>query len=271
MSQDPEVAARRVREALGIGSITPVPDLLYGAENTLGYRVFVLNLPADSEPETSSLGSAPGVDGLYQLNRNEPFVMVNSAGRGDVKMRFTLAHEMGHHELGHGATVDARISFGTRDPIEIAANKFAAELLVPRSGIDDWLARNGDPDVSLEVVVKLAYHFNVSAQTSLYRLENSNRVKPTRSSQLKGDIDKKLHYDLASSLGLTRPHDTLNGLKGGGEYVPAVMRTRVRLLLKEGLISREAAKARLRLFGDDAESQLEELVGTDSPGDTGEA
>lgn len=260
LSLDPEQTAAQTRDALGIGSIAPVPDLLRMAENDRDYRIFVLSLAPTEAANGDNAGNAPGIDGLYQQNRGEPFILVNSAGRGDVRMRFTLAHEMGHHELRHGVRVDRHITFGTRDPKEVAANKFAAELLVPRLGVDDWLARNGDPDISLETVVRLALHFNVSAQTSLYRLENIKRVRGKAKSKIEDAIRDRHHYDLPPRLGLTRPRDTLSGLKRGGQYVPARMQAMVATLLREGLITREAAKARLKLVGENAETQLEELA-----------
>ena len=46
-----------------------------------------------------------GVAGAY-LERSEGSVVLQHALDPAVRLRFTLAHELGHHELGHGAAVD---------------------------------------------------------------------------------------------------------------------------------------------------------------------
>lgn len=62
------------------------------------------------------------------------------------RMRFTLAHEVGHIFLGHLDQVgsawhcrDGYTSLGT-EPAEIAANKFAGELLVPMNKLGAYLS-----------------------------------------------------------------------------------------------------------------------------------
>jgi uncharacterized protein DUF955 len=65
-----------------------------------------------------------------------PLVVVN--GRQPlVRQRFTLAHELGHHRMGHGYVVDdpAAIAGRARSRAEVAANAFAAELLLPRAAV----------------------------------------------------------------------------------------------------------------------------------------
>src|SRR5665811_152588 len=97
LTDEAEKVSRLAREELGIGLDSPVPDLLWLLESEARLRVFILSLDGDDGPE-----------GAYQLNRGEPFVLLNAAWHA-VRMRFTLAHEYGHHALGHGARVDERI------------------------------------------------------------------------------------------------------------------------------------------------------------------
>src|SRR3712207_7408724 len=63
--------------------------------------------------------------------------LFRSNGReATTRQRFTLAHELGHVRCGHAPAVDvdtiADLANRT-DPLEVQANAFAAELLLPRA------------------------------------------------------------------------------------------------------------------------------------------
>jgi Zn-dependent peptidase ImmA (M78 family) len=83
------------------------------------------------------------------------------------RKRFTIAHEIGHIALGHlreGLTLFRDRDFNRpRDYRERAANRFAAEILMPAQYID--LAWGRIP------FRQIASCFGVSNQTLLYRLE----------------------------------------------------------------------------------------------------
>jgi Zn-dependent peptidase ImmA (M78 family) len=87
-----------------------------------------------------------------------------------VRRRFTVAHEIGHFALGHeSAPRDTRASFGAsnKDPIERAANQFAAELLMPEEAVRKVTlsGRFGSVD-------EVADAFKVSSVAMNYRLTN---------------------------------------------------------------------------------------------------
>ncbi len=96
------------------------------------------------------------------------------------RQRFTIAHEIGHHVLGHhfgeGEHVhvdrismrNAKSSEGT-DLLEIEANQFAAALLMPEFLVERELAKVRSADVA-EVVSVLARYFKVSAEAMAIRL-----------------------------------------------------------------------------------------------------
>ena len=79
-----------------------------------------------------------------------------------VRMRFTLAHEIGHVRCGHdaGVAVDTYETLGGRstDAREVQANAFAAELLAPAAGVRAML--DGEP--TLEDVVRIAARYGIS-------------------------------------------------------------------------------------------------------------
>lgn len=99
------------------------------------------------------------------------------------RQRFSAAHELGHHVL-HPAEIQAtvHVSKGLRalrrdpisslgsDPLEIDANTFASELLMPEKFLLEEIGPDGldiDDDKSVE---KLAKKFRVSVSAMKYRL-----------------------------------------------------------------------------------------------------
>jgi Zn-dependent peptidase ImmA (M78 family) len=243
-----EQAAAVARRDLGIGLDGPVPDLLRLLEDEGGLHVFIVELPEG------------GIDGAYQVNRGEPFVLINQ-GKHAVRKRFTLAHEFGHHRLEHGAQLDSKIDLGDRTHTEVEANRFAGAFLIPRPAIDDWFARHNDPELSLEVLVRLAVFFNVSAYVARYRLQAVKRLQSrTVMKRLDEALKAGAHRGLTQELGLLRAKDSIavEGSRGG--YVPAAMQSKIADLVRRGLLSEEAAKARLHLPEPAATEYVQELL-----------
>lgn len=88
-----------------------------------------------------------------------------------VRSRFTIAHELGHHVLGHTtAGICCRDTHAQRmnhDPKERAANAFAAALLMPADAIKTAVYHS-----KYRTVEDLAKFFVVSAESMSYRLKN---------------------------------------------------------------------------------------------------
>ena len=102
------------------------------------------------------------------------------------RQRFTIAHEIGHFELHDevlrkGMHVDKVITMLNRDPtsgsgtisIEIEANQFAAELLMPKALVLQYMELEGldygcVPDD--EAMEAMARAFNVSTPAMTYRI-----------------------------------------------------------------------------------------------------
>ena len=117
-------------------------------------------------------------DKLIQINKFEP----------EYRQRFTIAHELGHILLGHQG-ISYRTSDMTKykDTIrrmnEVAANKFAAELTMPKSLVIDVLfssikqmgysinQRFGDEDIS-KIVQISANELGVSPRVFDIRIKN---------------------------------------------------------------------------------------------------
>ncbi len=100
-------------------------------------------------------GSGARVDGLSQWSGAYPVVLINAAAPTDRK-RLTLAHELGHLVL-HSSYVD--------DDVELQANLFAAELLIPADEVRPMLRAR----LTLERLVELKRYWGVSVQALVER------------------------------------------------------------------------------------------------------
>ncbi len=171
MSLDRKTGAKRAREAradLGYTREGPLNDVVKAVEERGGAHVVVLDLPG-------------GVAGAYVARDDCPLLFVNGH-QALSRQRFTLAHEFGHHRMGHASVVDEQeaISGHLHDPSEVRANAFAAEFLMPRDAVKAWGREHVDSAVSLELVVLLAWKYGVSAQVARYGLQNAGVLTDTR-------------------------------------------------------------------------------------------
>ena len=139
----------------------PIKDLI----ESFNVGVFIQNLPND-------------ISGVLDL-RNQPAIVINRDHHPN-RQRFSMAHEFGHFCLhgGHGIHVDRQTFFRDSrsseglDSIEIEANRFAAEILMPKTLIEaeiaavvDWLDTNED------LLSELSQKFQVSATAMGLRLQ----------------------------------------------------------------------------------------------------
>ncbi|MGA2704149.1 MAG: ImmA/IrrE family metallo-endopeptidase [Isosphaeraceae bacterium] len=167
-NDSPNGRARQLLVRLGIQSApTPVEKIA----KALGAQVRFS--PFDSE-----------LSGMVYIKDGVPIIGVNSLHHPN-RQRFTIAHELGHLELHRqmitsNVHVDKNFPALMRDPksatgteqIEIEANQFAAELLMPIALIEQALAGKQfdiDDDGPIE---ELAKKFRVSKQALEYRIRN---------------------------------------------------------------------------------------------------
>jgi Zn-dependent peptidase ImmA (M78 family) len=128
-----------------------------------------------------ALGS--DVSGVLIRNDDRILLGVNSAHHPR-RQRFTIAHELGHLVLhpGRPYTVDSPVRLNWRNDLsslatdqeEIAANKFAAELLMPEGMIRSAVRALATPRVPNEdqILGRLAREFDVSVEAMSFRLIN---------------------------------------------------------------------------------------------------
>ena len=245
MSGSPENAAREARRDLSLGADGPVSDLLQRIEIGDGVNVVLAKLPEGA------------LAGAYTRERDVPFILVNSR-EPVVRQRFTLAHEYGHHRLGHGSVCDERIWWGATDAREVAANRFAAEFLVPVAGVDLWFQAEQPDSVGLETLVRLANSFGVSCETALWRIKAARRMSASAADRLKRRLDAHEHHGLRSELGLSAIVDTISMSQGLEVRVPSRMSSDVVKALEFGIITREQAAEKLRLTVSQLDIALED-------------
>lgn len=227
---------------MALGLEGPIPDVLQRLEHDAGVAVVVARLPEG------------GPAGAYTVERGVPFILVNSSGP-IVRQRFTLAHEFGHHSLGHGDMLDERIAWEAIDPKEAAANRFAAEFLVPVGAVNLWFEAHGHSTVDLEVLVRLANDFGVSCEVALWRTKSGGRVSSRDADRLKVRLDGREHWGMRRLLGLSPIVDTLSAVPAEVR-VPGQMVSDVLRAWEAGIIDRDVAAQRLRTSA----QQLDELV-----------
>jgi Zn-dependent peptidase ImmA (M78 family) len=105
-------------------------------------------------------------------------------------LRFTLAHELGHHLLGDPREVieESQRDMFADTAVERRANAFAGHFLMPEKGIRsvlEWL----DPEaetVTERAAVALMEHFGVSMAALIYQLNILKVLSYTAGQQLRG-------------------------------------------------------------------------------------
>lgn len=113
------------------------------------------------------------VSGLFQLGEGGPEIYYNIK-EPTVRQRFTVAHELGHYVLSHGDKFRDPIknfSSANFEPAEVAANKFAAEILMPADMLSSAIEKMAISDIS-----KLAKIFSVSEAAMRFRMKNLNWI-----------------------------------------------------------------------------------------------
>ncbi len=120
-------ARELAQEVLAPGFKLPIPIFVIAKKYGLGVR--------RDHPVTnfSGLLSGSGGVGAFQLNPDDPIT----------RQRFTCAHELGHFVLGHTASIPGELAArpvhispdDVYDPIELAADAFAAEVLMPEADV----------------------------------------------------------------------------------------------------------------------------------------
>jgi Zn-dependent peptidase ImmA (M78 family) len=242
----PVAVARQARQELGWGVEAPLTDILTLVEGPGEVPVTIAEL-------------ASGLSGALLVERSLPFILLNGTDH-PVRQRFTLAHEFGHWQLGHGEVVDGPDSFTskTTHPDEVQANYFASEFLAPVPAITAWMEARNDPDVGLDVVVRLAVAFGISAQVARIRLEAA-RYLPTL--KQRNELDRLIqageHRYLMYRLDLHELQDTIAEAQSALPRIPTRLRANALTGYATGILDVDRLA---RLLRQEPESTARELA-----------
>lgn len=150
-----EAHAIDLRHVLHLGAAEPILDIVSLIEQ-LGVAVFLAPLPNQ-------------IAGLALRRDGEWCVAADTTRSVASRVRFTLAHELGHVVMKHEPSVDdhATLDNGSGSDAEIEANQFAAELLVPRG-----LVQASDTRNPAATALSLAQETGTSKLVAYYRMKN---------------------------------------------------------------------------------------------------
>ena len=160
-----EVAAEE-RTRLGLGD-GPVADLRSMLEETVGVRVFYLDLPSK-------------VGGLFACNDELGACIAINRNHPPTRGNWSLAHEYGHFlTTRYLADVSFTHDHWGKLPAEKFADAFAKNFLMPRTGVSrrlsDSVTSHGK-GVTIGDVMSLAHLYRVSAEAMFRRLEELKRI-----------------------------------------------------------------------------------------------
>jgi Zn-dependent peptidase ImmA (M78 family) len=237
-------AAATARRDLGLGDESPLPDILALLEAS-GLRAFGHPLGHD------------GIDGAYEVVRDQPFILFN-VEKPPQRIRFTLAHEYGHHVLGHGAKPPEHVMANATSPVERAANAFAAAFLMPAPGVRRWFEAHGEPAPDLGTVTRAAAAFGVSAVAMRYRLEALKILRRGAAlSRLDAELKDGAHTRLVRDAAIPLARDTVSEAHRIRLWLPVEHQRTLLTLLASGRATPETIERQLPTgVGIDAVYQL---------------
>jgi Zn-dependent peptidase ImmA (M78 family)/transcriptional regulator with XRE-family HTH domain len=198
------------------------------------------NLPALLEAQgirTGLIAMPTGISGLMLSDPTVGLFVVVNRDHPAVRQRFSLCHEYAHllldrAQMGHVSRESER-----SDLLEVRANVFAANFLVPEDGVRQFVGTlgkgsasrlhadvfdesgvvpidsrtaGGSQDLQIYDVVKLSHHFGVSVLAALYRLMNLRLVTDKQFEEMKQMDSDGMSKQLADLLGLAEVSEDEN-------------------------------------------------------------
>jgi len=147
-------AARRLYEEFGLQS---------SRDFVLEDLVYVRDIIYEEKP-------LPNCDGRILFGESKTMITINSNIKYDGRRRFTIAHELGHHEMHRGISLPEdtplTLDYFQHGNQEYEANEFATELLMPEQEFRNFVTgKRFSPDLLREV----AAHFDTSITSSAFR------------------------------------------------------------------------------------------------------
>lgn len=210
----------RRRLGLGSGPLGGLPALL----EAQGIRTGLIAMPS-------------GVSGLMLSDPTVGLFVVVNRDHPAVRQRFSWCHEYAHllldrAQMGHVSRESER-----GDLLEVRANVFAANFLMPEDGVRQFVATlgkgsasrlhaevfdesgviridsrtaGGSQDLQIYDVVKLSHYFGVSVLSTLYRLLNLKLITDKQCGEMKQMDGDGMAKQVADLLGLAEASEDEN-------------------------------------------------------------
>ena len=210
--QQGQKVATEERQRLGFG-VAPIGDLSDLLE-AQGVRTGAVALPEN-------------ISGLTLVDSTLGVFVVINAKHAAVRRRFSLAHEYAHVLLDRERAGAISRAENRSDLVEVRANAFAAEFLMPTDGVAQFVvafgkggasraqiavfdeaeavqveqrAAPGSQDIQLYDVALLAHHFGASRISALYRIKNLRLIDDREFQRLKAEEDSGAGQTIANFL-----------------------------------------------------------------------
>jgi len=147
LKEKPVAAAQLARKQIGLDEISPIPHLIRAVEKA---GIFVLAIPSFEDRYAFAVWGG--------RDQKIPLIAVAEGASGD-RLRFSVAHELGHLVLHKGA-------FAGSKQVEVEAHEFTAEFLAPEKGIRRELMLQ---QITLDRLGELKLRWGISIQALLRR------------------------------------------------------------------------------------------------------
>jgi Zn-dependent peptidase ImmA (M78 family)/predicted secreted protein len=184
LRREAEVQALRARRDLGVAMDRPVD--IYRAIRAM--RLWLLFQPLD------------GLFGMYQRQDTAAGVVI-SVKVHPALQRYTAAHELGHHVMGHEAGIDPERNitrWTSLNSQELGAQMFAAEFLMPLAAVNAAASSLGIGPGNLGplAVYQLSLRLRTSYSAMITRLQTLSWVNRTEVARLRSIQPKQLKAQL---------------------------------------------------------------------------
>jgi hypothetical protein len=146
----------------------------------------------------------PSLEGMFVRDPGLRVLLPSLEHRPRSRVLFSCAHEVGHHQFGHGTTADEYLAEGQSRALsheEYLADSFAAHLLMPRAAVMDcfqrrqWDARHPTP----QQVFLISGELGVGYETLLVHMSSSlELIARAERDQLTKTTPKALKLELTS-------------------------------------------------------------------------
>ncbi|AZA09899.1 ImmA/IrrE family metallo-endopeptidase [Corynebacterium pseudopelargi] len=246
----------RAKHHLGIGPIADIADLI---EHTTGVGVAYIDVPAPGHGMTMSLGQ-------------KTLIGVGCTDH-PMRLRSTLAHELGHLVLDSVNRVASSTEWEARKPEEIQADAFARHLLVPLEAVEQM---SSEREGTLGLLSTLVQFFGASPAMVAIQLREAGRIS---TQQCQEWINAPSAKALALQFGWHKSYEQM-AQQSQTSRAPQPLHSRAIEAYRWGLIS-PAVVARLsgerapqqvvkRLKQQGITPQTEDLYSTEKPTDSGD-